>query len=111
MSLVRKLLFYTSNIVTIIAPIALLFLPVDFFDKGESICLSVQLAGIDCYACGLTKAIMHLLHFDFAGAWDFNKLSFIVFPMMGVLWVKAIYDIQGKRMPGFIGKLTYPKEA
>ena len=29
------------------------------------------------------KAIMHLLHFDFAGAWDFNKLSFIVFPMMG----------------------------
>ena len=35
MSLVRKLLFYTSNIVTIIAPIALLFLPVDFFDEGE----------------------------------------------------------------------------
>ncbi|WP_291275693.1 DUF2752 domain-containing protein [Flavobacterium sp.] len=111
MSLVRKLLFYISNIVTIIAPIALLFFPVDFFDKGESICLSVQLAGIECYACGLTKAIMHLLHFDFAGAWNFNKLSFIVFPMMGVLWVKAIYDIQGKRMPGFIGKLTYPKEA
>jgi hypothetical protein len=23
------------------------------------------------------------------------------------MWVKAIYDIQGKKMPGIIGKLSY----
>lgn len=111
MKLFHKIFFYSSNIIIILAPVVLLFLPVDFFDKGESVCLSVQLAGIECYACGLTKAIMHILHFDFSGAWSFNKLSFIVFPMMGVLWIKAIYDIQGKRMPGYIGRLTYSKEA
>ena len=61
----RKLFFYTSNIVTIVAPIVLLFLPATFFDKGESVCLSVQLANMQCYACGMTKAVMHFIHFDF----------------------------------------------
>jgi len=104
--MIRKLFFYASNAILIIAPIILLFLPVDYFDKGESVCLSVQLAGIECYACGLTRATMHFIHFDFSQAWMFNKLSFIVVPMLGVLWVKAIYDIQGRKMPGLLGKLT-----
>ncbi len=103
----RKLFFYISNAVTIVAPIVLLFLPITFFDKGESVCLSIQLANISCYACGLTKAVMHLIHFDFAGAWGFNKLSFIVVPMLFPMWIKSIYDIQGKKMPGIIGRLSY----
>jgi hypothetical protein len=103
----RKLFFYTSNVVTILAPIVLLFLQVTFFDKGESVCLSVQLANMQCYACGMTKAVMHFIHFDFEGAWEFNKLSFIVVPMLVPMWVKAIYDIQGKKMPGIIGRLSY----
>ncbi len=103
----RKLFFYTSNIITILAPIVLLFFPATLFDKGESVCLSVQLANISCYACGMTKAVMHFIHLDFSKAWEFNKLSFVVVPMLFALWVKAIYDIQGKRMPGIIGKLSY----
>jgi len=103
----RKLFFYTSNVVIIVAPIVLLFLPATFFDKGESVCLSVQLANIQCYACGMTKAVMHFIHFDFVGAWGFNKLSFIVVPMLVPMWVKSIYDIQGKKMPGIIGRLSY----
>jgi hypothetical protein len=103
----RRLFFYTSNIVTILAPIVLLFLPATFFDKGESVCLSVQLANMQCYACGMTKAVMHFIHFDFEGAWGFNKLSFIVVPMLVPMWVKSIYDIQGKKMPGIIGRLSY----
>jgi hypothetical protein len=83
-----------------------------FFDKGESVCFYVQLYGIDCYACGLTRATMLFIHFGFQEAWDFNKLSFIVVPMLAVLWVKSIYDdIQGKRMPGILGKLTYERGA
>ena len=108
--MIKKIFFYTSNIVTILAPIVLLFFPATTFDKGESICLSVQLAGIECYACGLTKGVMHFIHLDFSKAWEFNKLTFIVVPMLGVLWVRAIYDIQGKRMPGKIGDLTYRKD-
>ncbi len=108
--MLRKSYFYLSNAVIIITPVVLLFFPVAYFDKGESICLSVLLANTKCYACGLTKAVMHFIHFDFQKAFEFNWLSFIVVPMLFALWVKAIYDIQGKRMPGLIGRLSYPKE-
>lgn len=111
MKIIRKIIFYSIHITTLITPFALWFLPSNFFDKGESVCLSVQLAGIECYACGLTKATMHFIHLEFVQAWDFNKLSFIVVPMLFPLWVKSIYDIQGKRMPGKLGKLMYAKGA
>ncbi|MBN2459767.1 DUF2752 domain-containing protein [Candidatus Woesearchaeota archaeon] len=39
-------------------------------------------AGCECPACGLTRAMSRLLHGDFAGAWDFNPLVFLVFPAM-----------------------------
>lgn len=104
--MIKKIVFYTRIIVTMIAPIVLLLLPVNFFDDGESICLSKLLAGIECYACGLTRATMHFIHFDFEKAWEFNKLSFIVVPMLFPLWLKAFYEIQGKTIPGLFGKLT-----
>ena len=104
--MIREIVFYTRVIITIIAPFILIVMPIDFFDKGESICLSKQLAGIECYGCGLTKAIMHFIHFDFKGAWNFNQLSFLIIPMMFPLWLKAIYEIQGKQLPGLMGRLT-----
>lgn len=104
--MLRKAVFYTRVWVTILAPIVLLILPVDFFDKGESVCLSKSLAGIECYACGMTRATMHFIHFDFEAAWAFNKLSFIVVPLLFPLWLKAVYEARGKQLPGILGKLT-----
>jgi hypothetical protein len=104
--MVRKIVFYTRIIVTMIAPFVLWMLPVDFFDSGDSICLSKMLANMECYACGLTRATMHFIHFDFIKAWEFNKLSFIVVPMLFPLWLKSFYEIQGKSLPGIMGKLT-----
>lgn len=103
--MLRKVVFYTRNSVIIIAPFILLLLPVDFFDKGESVCLSKSLAGIECYACGMTRATMYFIHFDFMKAWELNKLSFIVVPMLSPLWLKAVYEIQGKKLPGILGKI------
>jgi hypothetical protein len=104
--MVRKIVFYTRIIVTMIAPFVLWMLPVDFFDSGDSICLSKMLANMECYACGLTRATMHFIHFDFIKAWEFNKLSFIIVPMLFPLWLKSFYEIQGKSLPGIMGKLT-----
>ena len=104
--MLKKIILYTRTSITIVMPLILLILPSTFFDKGESLCLSKSLAGYECYACGLTKATMHFVHFEFQKAWDFNKLVFIVVPMLFPLWVKAIYEIQGKQMPGLIGRLS-----
>jgi len=55
-------------------------MPADFFDTGTPVCLFTRLSGYSCYGCGMTRAMMHLLHLNFAIAWNYNKLSFIVFP-------------------------------
>jgi hypothetical protein len=70
--------------------IVLLFLPPDYFDNGTSICVSKRWFDIECYGCGMTRAIMHMIHIDFQEAWNINKLSFIVLPLLGLLWTKLL---------------------
>ena len=74
--------------ILIVAPIILFILPVDYFDYGKSMCVSRLLFDVSCYGCGMTRAIMHLIHFDFEGAMEFNRLSFFVFPLLFILWLK-----------------------
>jgi len=72
----------------VLTPIILLILPADFFDNGASICLSKVLFNTECYACGLTRACMHLVHLDFARASSYNMLCFIILPLLAVIWVQ-----------------------
>lgn len=71
-----------------IAFITLLILPANYFDTGRATCVSVIFFDIECYGCGMTRAIQHLIHFDFEAAWTYNKLSFAVFPLaiIMILW-------------------------
>lgn len=77
------------------AGITLLILPADYFDTGQAMCLSVLIADVECYGCGMTRAIQHMIHFEFEEAWMFNKLSFIVAPLSIYMigWeVKKLFD-------------------
>lgn len=86
---VKEALLVIKLITYVALPIIVLALPVNYFDKeGESICLSVRLAGMECYACGMTSAVKHLLHFDFEIAYAYNMLSFIVTPILIYLWIR-----------------------
>jgi hypothetical protein len=77
-------------IVLLVIPVLLLILPSTFFDSGESVCLSVCLFYKECYACGMTRAIQHLIHLDFVIAYQFNKLSVIVFPLLIISYFKEL---------------------
>jgi hypothetical protein len=81
-----KLIQYIKLILLILIPITLLILPANFFDNGKSVCLSVMLLDIECYGCGITRAIMHLIHFDLEEALYYNTLSFIVLPILIYTW-------------------------
>ena len=87
-----KILFF---VFLLSIPISLIALPENFFDTGESICISVMLFDTECYGCGMTRAIMRIIHFDFQSALDFNRLSFVVFPLLVMLWVKLLFGIVG----------------
>ena len=71
-------------------PLVLIILPADFFDEGQSLCISVLLFDTTCYGCGMTRAIQHLIHFDFEEASHFNKMSFVVLPILVGLWFKEL---------------------
>lgn len=86
----KKKLKQAYLVLLVIIPIILLILPANYFDIGQSVCLSILLLDKSCYACGMTRAIQHLIHFDFIEAWSFNKLSFIVFPLLAVSYIKEL---------------------
>jgi hypothetical protein len=72
----------------IFLPILLIILPKTFFDHGPTTCIYTLLAGVNCYGCGMTRASMRLIHLDFVGAREFNKLSFIVFPALAFYYMR-----------------------
>ena len=78
----KKTLKLIMFIAIFILGIVLIILPKSYFDTGQSTCISVLLFDIKCYGCGMTRALQHLIHFDFNSAYDFNKLSFIVLPLL-----------------------------
>ena len=69
-------------------PITLLLLPKTYFNTGTPLCPSMLFLGKECPGCGMTRACMHLIHFDFAEAFSFNMFSFIVFPIFAFVWAK-----------------------
>ena len=89
----RKYLNRLYLIILILIPFILLILPADHFDHGNSICFSVILLDSECYACGMTRAIQHLIHLDFSIAYDYNKLSIIVFPVLILAYYKELRRI------------------
>lgn len=75
----------------ILIPVVLLVLPGNYFDIGRSICISQLLFHTDCPACGLTKACMHLIHFQFEDAYAYNMFSFISFPSLAIIWLYLFF--------------------
>ena len=57
----------------------------------KTICIWKNLFGHNCWGCGMTTAVIAILKGDFQTAWNYNALSFIVFPLLLFLWVKYIY--------------------
>jgi hypothetical protein len=80
--LVLRLLFWIG------VPVTLLILPKTYFDTGTPLCPSMVFLGEECPGCGMTRACMHLIHFSFDDAFDYNALSFIVFPILAFVWAK-----------------------
>lgn len=74
----------------IAVPIVLLLMPADFFDQGRPMCLSVLLLDQECVGCGITRAVMHFIHFDFDTALGYNKLVLLVVPLAFILWAREI---------------------
>ncbi|WP_066757352.1 DUF2752 domain-containing protein [Crocinitomix algicola] len=74
----------------------LFLLPANFFDSGVSLCPSKQFLNMECLGCGLTRGVQHAIHFEFNLAWEYNKLTFIILPILIFYWLHlflwVVYD-------------------
>ncbi|MDR1090755.1 MAG: DUF2752 domain-containing protein [Prevotella sp.] len=75
------------------APVVLFFIPVAWLNRQHSICLYKNITGHDCFGCGITRAVLSVLHFDFGTAFHYNKMVVIVFPLLVYIWVNKIVKL------------------
>lgn len=81
----------TKVFALVIFPFILLLLPKNIFNNGNyTICIIKRITGEDCITCGLTRACMHLIHLDVEAAAQFNKISFVILPIIFFLWLREL---------------------
>ncbi len=91
--LYRSKLKYAYLVGLILVPVVLLILPADFFDEGQSLCMSMLLFDQRCPGCGMTRAIQHLLHGELSVAASFNKMAFVVLPVLLWVWTGEVRKV------------------
>lgn len=79
------------------------------FDSGPEVCIFTLLSGYHCPGCGMTRACMHIIHFDFVPALEYNKMAFVVLPVLCGLLVAEFVKTY-KKIKNYHSANT-PKEA
>ena len=54
-------------------------------------CLWKTFFGIECSGCGVTSSIIEILNGNFQFAWEINKLTFLVFPLLLFYSIKEVF--------------------
>ena len=76
--------------ILLLVPVVLYAIPVESVFEGESICLIKRFFGVECWGCGITRAIFSLLYGRFVEAWSYNHLVVVVFPLLLLSWIYNI---------------------
>ncbi|TMD29982.1 MAG: DUF2752 domain-containing protein [Chloroflexi bacterium] len=71
-------------------PLALICVPTSWLESRPSFCLIRHVTGRPCPGCGMTRAISCAFHANFTGAWRYNKLVVLVFPLLCYSWLQAM---------------------
>jgi len=74
----------------LLLPFFLFSVSIDELDGKQSICLFKNIFGFECYGCGITKAILSAIQFEFLRGYNYNKLIVIVMPLLIYVWGKEI---------------------
>lgn len=66
-------------------------------ETNYSLCLYKNITGKECFNCGMTRAFLSILHFQFNQALDYNWRVVIVFPYTVIIYLIAWYKYIFKR--------------
>jgi len=83
----RHYLIYAAVVAGVCLAVFLLY----FFPPAETRfyprCIFYAVTGLECPGCGSLRAAHSILHGDFAAAFRFNPLLFVLLPLAGLTWV------------------------
>lgn len=71
-------------------PLLIVIVDQDWVNDGPTLCLHKHLTGEDCMGCGLTRAMVALLHGHLDEAFAFNRGIVIAAPVLGALWLREL---------------------
>lgn len=74
-----------------------LFFPGALLHYGPPCVFSSVLGWEHCWGCGITHAIIALLHGDVAAAWQHNPRSLIVLPLLIVVYTRHLHGLLKRR--------------
>lgn len=60
-------------------------------ESKHSVCIYKNITGKECYNCGMTRAFLSVLHFEFKQAFNYNWKVIIVFPLTLVIYLNSWY--------------------
>lgn len=80
-------------------PFVLYYIPLEWLNKQNTICLIKNIFGVECPSCGITRAIISAVQLDIIKAIDYNKIVIIVLPILIYVWFKNIILIFNKTSP------------
>lgn len=67
-------------------------------------CPAVLITGLPCPGCGMTRALLRLLHFDFAGAWRIHPFVYVI--LIFVIWFGIRRYIMGVKETQKVWKIA-----
>ena len=82
--------------VILVLPILLYLVPLDWLNKQHTICLFKNIFGLDCYGCGITRAVLSALHLNFKDAINYNIMVVIVLPLLIYIWIRITMSLYNK---------------
>ena len=57
----------------------------NLLERQESTCIMLNIAGIPCPLCGMTRSYAEFREYDITGGMYFNPLSIVVFPIIALV--------------------------
>jgi hypothetical protein len=76
-----------------IIPLVLFFIPLDWLNKQHTICLVKNIFGVNCFGCGITRAVISGIQLDFDKSFEYNKMVIIVLPLLIYVWCSKLINL------------------
>lgn len=71
-------------------PMVLFLLPLHWLEGFGTVCLIKNITGYECPGCGMSHAVISVIHGNFSDAFNYNKLVIVIFPLLSYIWLKKI---------------------